>query len=170
MLIHVYTGNGKGKTTAALGLALRASGHGRKILIIQFMKGKINYGELASSQKLDTVDIVQFGRPDFVDLKNPSQEDRDLAREGFAFVNEALRSEKYDMIILDEMNVALAAHLIPVEEVLELLRTIPENIELVLTGRWAPKKILAEADYVTEMREIKHPFKKGIVSRKGVEW
>jgi len=170
VLIHVYTGDGKGKTTAALGLALRASGHGRRILVIQFMKGKIDYGELASSKKLGTVEIIQFGRPDFVDLKNPSQEDRDLAREAFAFACEVLHSGKYDMIILDEINVALAAHLIPVEEAIELLRAIPENIELVLTGRWAPEKILAEADYVTEMREIKHPFKRGIVGRKGVEW
>ena len=168
-MVHVYTGDGKGKTTAALGLGLRAAGHGYRVLMIQFMKGKINYGELMAAKGIENFDIVQFGRPDFVDKEDPAEEDIRLAQEGLAFAREATRYKKCDLLILDEINVAVEWGLITVDEVLKLMGSKPADMELVLTGRYAPEEFLERADLVTEMKELKHPFQKGKLARKGIE-
>ncbi len=168
-LVHVYTGNGKGKTTAALGLAMRAAGHGFKPYMVQFMKGKINYGELETAKKIPMV-IKQFGRPDFVSKEKPDPEDIRLAREGFEHAKNVIFSGEYDIVILDELNVAMDFHLIPAEEVLALIEKRPKTVELILTGRNCPSMIQRVADYVTEMLEIKHPYQEGVTARKGVEW
>jgi cob(I)alamin adenosyltransferase len=169
-MVHVYTGDGKGKTTAALGLGMRAAGHGYHVLMIQFMKGDIKYGELESAKAMPNFDILQFGRPDFVDKEKPAQVDIDLARNGLEHARKAVKTGKADVLILDEVNVAVEWKLIHASDVLEIVRSRPEGMEIVLTGRYAPKEFIEMADTVTEMREIKHPYKEGILARKGVEY
>jgi len=167
-MVHVYTGNGKGKTTAALGLAIRARGRGLKVLVVQFMKGNVEYGELSSLRDLG-IEVVQFGRPDFVDRHDPDPVDIRMAGEGLDFASERIQSGKYDMVVLDEMNVAAAWKLVPVEAVLKVLEERPANIEIVLTGRYAPDELIEAADLVTEMVEVKHYFRKGVQARDGIE-
>ena len=167
--IQLYTGNGKGKTTAALGAALRAVGHGRRVAMIQFMKGRL-YGELAAAAKLDGFTIEQHGRDEFVDPKNPERVDVELAEKGWRRVEELVREGGLDMLILDEINVAIAFGLIPLERVVAFVREKPAALELVLTGRYAPKELVELADTVTEMREIKHHFNAGVAARKGIEY
>jgi cob(I)alamin adenosyltransferase len=169
-LTQDYTGNGKGKTTAALGLALRAVGHRFRVLMIQFLKGGISYGELTAAKKLAPyLTIIPSGREEFVNKKNPHPEDLRLAREGWERAKRGLRSGKYQVIILDEINVAVAYGLIPLREVLAMVKRKPANTELILTGRWARPEVLKVADLVTEMREKKHYYRKGIESRVGIE-
>ncbi len=169
-LIQVYTGSGKGKTTAALGLALRAVGHRFKVLIIQFLKGGISYGELKSARKLSPyLTIVPMGRECFVDKKNPHPIDQRCAKKGWKLAREAVQGQKYQMVILDEINVAVKYGLVPLKELLALMEDKPENVELILTGRWARPEVLRRADLVTEMREVKHYYQKGIESRIGIE-
>jgi cob(I)alamin adenosyltransferase len=169
-LIHVYTGDGKGKTTAALGLALRAAGHGWRTFFGQFMKGQ-EYGELEAAQLLgDRLTIRQFGRPTFVHADEASPEDVRIAREGLAAAREAMLSQEYEIVVLDEINVALYFELLTIEDVLALIDAKPPQVELVLTGRRVPQEILDRADYVTEMREIEHPYQRGIRARKGIEF
>lgn len=168
-LVELYTGNGKGKTTAALGLALRAAGHGLKVRMIQFLK-QPNYGEHQSLAKLaPEVQIVAFGRPGFIRPGLAQEEDIRLAREAMKAAYRAL-SAGVDILILDEINVALYLGLLPVEEVLSLLRYRPPHVEIVLTGRNAPPELVASADLVTEMREIKHPYHQGVSARRGIEY
>ncbi len=169
-LVQVYTGSGKGKTTAALGLALRAAGHGFKTYIIQFMKGWPDYGELFSIECLPTVSLRQFGRAEFVDKENPDPEDVRMAHDALRHAAEAMESDEYDILILDEINVALDFGLLALEEALRLLDAKPPTLELVLTGRNAPPEIIQRADLVTEMLAIKHPFAKGVEARKGIEY
>jgi cob(I)alamin adenosyltransferase len=169
-LIHVYTGNGKGKTTASLGLAMRATGHGLRVYMIQFMKGRINYGELETADLIPTFTMKQFGRPDFVSKENPDPEDIKLAQEGFKHAREIIFSGKYDMVILDEINVAMDYNLVAVKDVLDLLAERPPTVELILTGRNCPREIVKIADYVTEMLEIKHPYQEGTMAREGIGW
>jgi len=168
-MIHVYTGNGKGKTTAALGLGLRAAGHGYRVLMIQFMKGQIDYGELLAVKDLDNFDIVQYGRPDFVDKDDPDEIDIKLAGDGLEHAASVIKDGGCDVLILDEINVAIEWKLVTVEEVLVLLTSKPGNMEIVLTGRYAPQSFIDVADTVTEMKEIKHPYQKGVLARKGIE-
>jgi cob(I)alamin adenosyltransferase len=169
-MVHVYTGNGKGKTTASLGLGMRAAGHGYKVLMIQFMKGDIKYGELEAAKKIPNFEILQFGRPDFVDKKNPAQIDIDLARKGLEHARKVVKEGKIDLLILDEVNVAVEWGLVSCEDVLKVVKSRPKKMEIVLTGRYAPKEFIEIADTVTEMKEIKHPFQKDILARKGVEY
>jgi cob(I)alamin adenosyltransferase len=168
--IQVYTGLGKGKTTAALGLALRAAGQGLKVYIIQFMKGWPNYGELAIVDKLPNITLRQFGRPEFVDKDNPDQEDIRQAHQALDHARQVILGGQQDLVILDEVNVALDFGLIGLAEVLGLLDAKPEKVELVLTGRYAHPDVVKRADLVTEMLDIKHPYAEGIGGRKGIEY
>jgi cob(I)alamin adenosyltransferase len=168
--VQVYTGSGKGKTTASLGLAVRAAGHGLKTFIIQFMKGWIDYGELAGVRMLAPhVEIHQAGRDTFVNRKNPDPEDIRLALEGWKLAKEVISGRKADIVVLDEVNCAMDFGLLPVGEVLEAIKGKPDGVELVLTGRGAPPEIIEAADLVTEMREIRHYYAKGVDARVGVE-
>jgi len=167
--IHVYTGNGKGKTTSAIGLGIRAAGAGLKVHMLQFMKGR-RYSELNTLDNLKNFTYSQHGRDEFVNKKNPEKIDIDMAQEGFKQVKKLIKSNKYDMIILDEINVAVDFNLIAIDDVLKLIKEKPEKLELVLTGRYANPKIIRTADYVTEMLEIIHPYQKGIQARKGFDF
>jgi cob(I)alamin adenosyltransferase len=168
--IQVYTGDGKGKTTAALGLALRAAGYKHKVYIGQFLKGQ-EYGELLSAKKLSPyITIEQFGRKGFIHVtKDPDEEDIKRAKRGLKKCLEAMLSRKYRIIILDEINVAVDLNLITEEEVHEFLDKRPEDVEIILTGRYAPPSFLKRADLVTEMKEKKHYYKKGVKAREGIE-
>ena len=171
-LVLVYTGNGKGKTTAALGLALRQVGWNRKVLFIQFMKGKGNvYGERVAAERfLPLLEIEQHGRDEFVNLGNPAEVDAELARKALRRAGEAMASGEYGMVVLDEVNVAMAAGMIDPSEVLAILDKRHKDTDVVLTGRYCPKEIEDRADMVSEVREVKHHFKRGVPARKGVEY
>lgn len=168
--IQVYTGNGKGKTTAALGLALRAAGHKQKVFIGQFLKGQL-YGELLSAKSLSPyITIKQFGRKGFIHVtKDPDEEDIQKARKGLKQCRDAMLSLKYRIIILDEINVAVFFKLLTEKEVLAFLDEKPAAVEVILTGRYAPASFLKKADLVTEMKEKKHYYKKGVKAREGIE-
>ena len=168
--IHLYTGDGEGKSITAFGLALRAIGHGYKVIIIQFMKGRKDIGEYKIKRRLaSNYQIHQFGRSEFIDLKNPDPIDYKLARRGLEFAKKALKM-KPRLLILDEINLAVSIGLIELNDVLDLLANIPESTTVVLTGRNAPKELIERADLVTEMREIKHPWRKGVQARRGIEY
>ena len=169
-MLQIYTGNGKGKTTASLGLATRFLGHHKNVCIIQFMKKNIEYGEITFFEKIPNIDIIQFGTPDFVDKKQPKQIDIDEAVKGFEKAKEVILSKKYDMVILDELNVALDFDLVSLEEVLPFIKENKDELELVITGRYAPEELLEIADLVTEMKEIKHYFANDISAREGTEY
>lgn len=169
-LIQVYTGNGKGKTSAAFGLALRAVGRGLKVYIIQFIKGGFDYGELYVVDKLPNIKLKAFGRGKFVTQKPARKEDVRFAEEALALAEEIVKSGEYDIVILDEINVALKLELIEIDKILNLIKNKPKHVELVLTGRYAPNEIIEAADLVTEMKEIKHPFNSGYQARKGIEY
>ncbi len=169
-LIQVYTGNGKGKTSAAFGLALRAIGRGLRVYIIQFIKGGFDYGELYIVDRLPNVKMKTFGRGKFITEMPPKDEDFKLAKEAFELAQEVVNSGEFDIVILDEINIALSLRLIRVEEVVNLIKNKPSYVELVLTGRNAPSEITDIADLVTEMKEIKHPYTRGLPPRKGIEY
>ena len=168
-LVQVYTGNGKGKTTAAFGLALRAVGRGLKVYVIQFIKGGFDYGELYVVDKLQGLTLKAFGKGKFI-IGKPEAVDVVKAREALKLTKEVVSGGKYDLVVLDEVNVALHLGLIGLDDVLRLVREKPVHVELVLTGRNAPDEILQVADLVTEMREVKHPYSKGVPARKGIEY
>lgn len=166
--VHVYTGNGKGKTTAALGLVLRACGAGLKVFVAQFLKSK-DYSELVALQRFsDLVTVKQYGTGKFV-RGNPSEEDRRMAGVGLREVKEALLSEEYQLVVLDEANVATGYKTLKAEDIVDLIRSKPEGVELVITGRCADPAVIENADLVTEMKEIKHYYRGGIGARKGIE-
>jgi len=167
-LIQVYTGNGKGKTTAALGLALRASGAGLKVYIGQFIKGR-RYSELNSVKKLKNVKLEQLGGGCFI-TRPFRKRDISLAKRGLEKIREIIAKGIYDVIILDEINIALNLKLLSLDDVIRLIKEAPKNMELILTGRCAPAQILKIADLVSEIKEVKHYFKKGIKARKGIEF
>lgn len=166
--VQVYTGDGKGKTTAALGLALRASGRGYPVYIGQFMKGQ-DYGELHALPRLGSVTHEQYGDPGWVYKGKVTEEQRTLAQIGLEKARAALVSGNYRIVILDEINMALWFELVSLEAVLELLEARPPQVELVLTGRRADPAILERADLITEMREVKHYYAQGVPAREGIE-
>ncbi len=166
--IHVYTGDGKGKTTAAFGLALRATGAGLKTYIAQFVKG-MKYSELDAIKKFDdSITLKQYGRGCFIKRKS-KQEDIDIAQHGFEEIRQIVKSEKYDLIILDEINIAISYNLIDEDDLIELMENKPSGIELIITGRYASPNVIEKADLVTEMKEVKHYYQKGVVARVGIE-
>lgn len=168
--IQVYTGNGKGKTTAALGLALRAAGRELMVCVIQFMKGGGPYGEhIAAPLLAPYLTIIPTGREGWVNKNNPDPEDRRLAAEAMEIAKNALTGGSYDLVILDEINGAVSFGLVELDDVLNLMKMKPASVELVLTGRNADEKIVEAADLVTEMREVKHYYKAGVPSRIGIE-
>lgn len=172
-LVIVYTGNGKGKTTAALGMALRAVGHGMRVVMVQFIKGSWHYGEMDSAMRLrPEFNLITVGRG-FVGIMDddlPREVHVVAAREALKVSRELLLSNMYDIVILDEVNYAVKLGLISVEDVLDLIKVRPYSTTLVLTGNYADERVIDMADLVTEMREIKHPFKKGIRALKGVDF
>jgi cob(I)alamin adenosyltransferase len=166
--IQVYTGDGKGKTTAALGLALRAAGAGFKVYIAQFVKG-MKYSELHILPRLsDYITLKQYGRDCFIE-REPTKEDIQAAQEGLKEVKEIMCSGEYQMIILDEANIANYYNLFSVDDLLDFMRSKPEEVELVITGRKADTRVIEAADLVTEMKEIKHYYQQGIEARSGIE-
>ncbi|HNR12807.1 MAG TPA: cob(I)yrinic acid a,c-diamide adenosyltransferase [Thermodesulfobacteriota bacterium] len=166
--IHLYTGNGKGKTTAAMGLALRAAGAGMKVFIVQFLKGQASAERKAFERLSDLVTIMHFGTGQLIKDK-PTDRDMALAAEGLIEARRALISEEYDVVILDEIAVAVHFGLIPLEDVLSLIKEKPSFVELVLTGRYADPALIEAASLVTEMKDIKHYYDQGVAARKGIE-
>jgi cob(I)alamin adenosyltransferase len=166
--IQVYTGNGKGKTTAAFGLALRAAGAGMKVFISQFVKG-MEYSELEAIKRFDDlITLKQFGRGCFI-YEKPEEEDIKLAAAGLKETKEIIISGKYDLVILDEANIAVYYNLFSAQDLLNVMDEKPEQVELVITGRYADPKVIERADLVTEMKEIKHYYSNGVTARRGIE-
>jgi len=166
-MVHVYTGKGKGKTTAAFGLAIRAVGAGKNVYIAQFVKG-MKYSELKSLKKIEKIKIKQYGLNYFIKGK-AEQEDINAARKGLNEVTTILKSGEYELVILDEANIAVYYDLFSVGQLIEALENRAEEVEVVITGRYAADKIIEYADLVTEMKEIKHYYQKGVKARVGIE-
>ncbi len=168
--VQVYTGNCKGKTTAALGLAFRAAGHGLKTYMGQFMKGQ-HYGELEAAKLMQPyITIEQYGRPGWVHVqKPPKEEDVHLAQEGLGRAKRAMLSGEYDIIVFDEIATAHYFELISLKDMLDVIASKPDGVELVFTGRYAPPEVIEAADLVTEMVEVKHYYQKGVQAREGIE-
>jgi len=170
-LIQVFTGNGKGKTTAALGVALSAVAHGKRVIMVQFMKGNVEYGEQRSASKLSPYfKLIQAGRKAFMSKSEIDTQDIQHAQEGFSLARKAMESKEYDIVILDEINLAVDFGLISLSDLLQLVDSKPETVTLILTGRNARSELLDKADLVTEMVERKHYFNKGVKARKGIEY
>lgn len=172
-LVIVYTGKGKGKTTAALGMALRAVGYDYKVCMIQFIKGSWHYGEMTSSKRLEPefeLTAVGKGFVGIMDDKSPIEDHKKIADEALAIAQEKIASEKYNIVILDEINYAVNLGLVKIDDVIKLIQTKPANVNLVLTGNHVKDEVIELADLVTEMREIKHPFKSGIRAKKGIDF
>lgn len=169
-LVQIFTGNGKGKTTAALGTILRAAGHGLRVFIVFFMKGDYEYGEFKALPKLPNIEICKSGFRQFTDPLNIKPEEKEQAKSGLAAARKAILSGSYDLVVLDEVNVALEYNLIELDEVVKLIKDKPPRVELILTGRYADNGLIEMADLVTEMVKVKHPFDKGIKARKGIEY
>ncbi|MCP4703332.1 MAG: cob(I)yrinic acid a,c-diamide adenosyltransferase [candidate division Zixibacteria bacterium] len=172
-LLIVYTGDGKGKTTASLGMVVRAVGYNWKVAIFQFVKGSWKYGELEGIKKLAPnveLEVLGAGFVGIVDDDKPIEEHRRVAKEAVETVRQKILSDKYDLVILDELNVALSLGLISQDEVESIIENKPERLFLVITGRGAAKWLIDRADLVTEMKEIKHPYQKGILAQKGIDF
>jgi len=172
-LVIVYTGKGKGKTTAALGIALRATSYRKKSCMIQFIKGSWHYGEMDSSKRLEPeFEMIAVGKGfvGIIDDKTSKEGHKEIAREAIKISNEKIQSGNYDIVILDEINYAVNLDLISVNDVLNIIKLKPANVDLILTGNYAKDEIIDVADLVTEMREIKHPFQQGIKAKKGIDF
>jgi cob(I)alamin adenosyltransferase len=169
-MVEVFTGEGKGKTSAALGMILRALGHGLRIHIVFFMKGSFPYGEQKTLSQLPNVTFKKFGFETFCDPANIKLEEKEQAQDALLASREAMLSGDYDMVILDEVNVATGWKLIDISQVVQLIKDRPENVELILTGRHADPRIIELADVVTNMAKVKHPYDRGILSRKGLDY
>jgi cob(I)alamin adenosyltransferase len=169
-LIQVYTGTGKGKTTCALGLGLRAVGQGLKVYIIQFLKGRETGESRTAARLAPEMTLRYFGRPGLGKLRSPSPEDLQSVREAWDLALRVINAGEHDLVILDEINLALAFEQLPLAEVLETLRRRPPRVEVILTGRQAPPEILELADLVTEMYPVKHYFQAGVPAREGIEY
>ncbi|MEM3087485.1 MAG: cob(I)yrinic acid a,c-diamide adenosyltransferase [Halobacteria archaeon] len=169
-LVHLYTGDGKGKTTAAFGLALRAAGHGLRVLVVQFLKGgKGPFGEAEALRHLENVTVVQFGPGGFTGRDFPFEDGKAIVRQGWEFASNAVRSGDFDLVVLDEVPVAVRKGMLSEKEVVALLRKKAPRTEVVLTGRHAGPALQKAADLVTEMKCVKHPFEQGVRWRWGVE-
>lgn len=167
--IYLYTGNGAGKTCNALGLALRSIGHNQKVVIIQFLKWWKNTGEYKIRKRLyPYYDIYQFGRKEWIGLKNLNEEDKRLAERGLKFAEKIMKEKKPDLLVLDEINLALSCNLLDNKEVLGILKKVPKKTTVILTGRNAPKELIKIADFVNEIKDVKHPSK--IPSTKGIQY
>lgn len=166
--VHIYTGNGKGKTTAAVGLAIRAAGAGLKVYICQFIKAG-NYSEIKILKKIKNVKVDQCGMGYFI-KNNPKEADVNCARGGFEKARRLVLSGKYDLVIMDELNIAMKLGFIKEADVLELIGSKPSCVELVITGRNCPQRLLRHADTVTRMQELKHHYNNGIKARRGIEY
>jgi cob(I)alamin adenosyltransferase len=172
-LVIVYTGKGKGKTTAALGIVLRAVGHGYKVGMIQFIKGEWYYGELTSSRRLEPeFELIAAGRGfvGIIDDDHPIEDHQKAAKDAIEVAKQKIASGNYDVMILDEINYAAKLNLISQQDILDVIASRPEKTSLVLTGNYVPEAIMAAADLVTEMREIKHPFQRGMKAKKGIDF
>lgn len=165
--VHVYTGDGKGKTTAAIGLAVRAACSGKKVYIGQFIKG-MKYNEVKVQDYMPNIVIEQYGEDCFIE-KDPTDEDIKRARIGLDKIDKILKGNEYDVVILDELTIALFYKLLSVNEIIEVLESRNKNIEVVITGRYAPDELIEYADLVTEMNEVKHYYYKGVLSRDGID-
>ena len=167
--IHLYTGTGGGKTTAALGVAMRSLGHGRRVAVVQFMKGRTDIGEFKIQKLLKNFEVFQFGTKKFINMKKPSIKDIELANEALGFAKELMREKSHpDLLILDEINLAAKIGLIDVEAVMDMLAEAPKDIDIYLTGRFAPKPFEDIADYVTDVKDRKRPMK--MVAKKGIDF
>ena len=169
-LVEIFTGDGKGKTSAALGIALRALGHNLRVHVIFFMKGGYPYSERQMLAQLHNISFSSFGQDYFVDPNNIKPEAKEEARKGLDKAHEVLHSGNHDVVILDEINVAVGWKLLEVSEVLQLIKNKPKNVELILTGRYADPRLIDVADLVTEMMEVKHPYGKGVKARGGIDY
>ncbi|MFW5793291.1 MAG: cob(I)yrinic acid a,c-diamide adenosyltransferase [Bacteroidota bacterium] len=166
--VHLYTGNGKGKTTAAIGLAVRAVGAKKKVFIAQFVKG-MKYSEIKALKKFSEIKVQQYGLDCFI-VNEPSQKDIDAAVKGFQAAKDIIENNKADLVILDEICIAIYYHLLDINDIISLIENKPKEMEIVMTGRYAPQELIDASDLVTEMTEIKHYFNEGIVGRIGIEY
>jgi len=169
-LVQIFTGDGKGKTTAALGTALRALGHGLSVYVVVFMKGDYPYGEWEALKTFPKATIKRFGFLDFTDPRNVKPEEKEQAEKALQTAREAVLSGKYDLVILDEVNIASAWKLVDIEKVAELIKARPPQVELIMTGRFADQKLIDLADLVTECKKVKHPYDGGTTAREGIEY
>ena len=170
-LVYIFTGDGKGKTTAAIGTAVRAAGHGLRVLIVFFAKGdKYPRGEDSALSRLPNVTITGCRHRDWLDKENIKAEDRELAKSALAAAREAMLNGDYDLIVLDEINIAINYGLVSLDEVIGFINAKPQNTELILTGRYAEPKLVQIADLVTEMQMVKHPYSKGVKARQGIDY
>lgn len=168
-MLQVYTGTGKGKTTAALGVAFRGAGYGLKTLMLSYLKDDPEYGEAKAASMLTSFKLEQVGRDAFVNFQNPDPVDLKMCRDGWERAKQAIVNKEADIIILDELNIVLATKMLPTEEIVDFLKAHKQNLEIITTGRGAPEELIKAADLVTDMQEVKHYFHKGVSSRNGID-
>ncbi len=169
-LVQIFTGDGRGKTTAALGIVMRALGHGFRVCVVVFMKGNYPYNEWRFLSKEPYVKIARYGSGTFTDPTNVKPEEIEQAKQALSFAREAVSSGTYNLVVLDELNLAVGWNLVDLDEVIRLIQEKPSNVELILTGRMAHNKLIELADQVTECLNIKHPFDKGMLARPGIDY